>query len=377
MNNLVTLASFDFPVRAEAQKLFLESHGITVYLTDANTVGMDWLLSNAVGGMKLQVAAEDAQRATQLLEDFHMPQTPGREGPSNEEITFPCDKCGKNITFSTNRCGHVETCPHCGDYVDVPDDVEGRTLAESENTPSAAASRRVKITSAAGLADDPRKKWQLWLEVSAVLCLAYVPFMYGSIVSFFLGRQESGSLFSYEMSRLVEALQMSMPVLAIMALSRDAWSKFGIVRPSWLTDTLAAIGIFTINIIARDFVFSLLPQSFWRSTVIIIHRQAPAGLLEHLLLAFTLLLAAFSEELVMRGYLIPRLEQLLKSTWKAVLVTSLLFASYHLYQGFGSTIIVAGYGLVYGTAFCLFRRLWPLCIAHAIHNYFVFTQVYF
>lgn len=42
---------------------------------------------------------------------------------------------------------------------------------------------------------------------------------------------------------------------------------------------------------------------------------------------------AFCEELVMRGYLIPRLERLLRSTRIAVLVTTAVFASYHIYQG--------------------------------------------
>jgi hypothetical protein len=72
----------------------------------------------------------------------------------------------------------------------------------------------------------------------------------------------------------------------------------------------------------------------------------------------------------MRGYLIPRLEQLLRSTWIAVLVSTLLFASYHVYQGAASTIIIGAMGLVYAVSFCLFRRLWPLCVAHAAWNIF-------
>ncbi len=68
MEELVTIATFDFPVEAEAQKLLLEQHGIRVFLADDNLVATDWFYSQAVGGAKLQVAASDADRAREILE---------------------------------------------------------------------------------------------------------------------------------------------------------------------------------------------------------------------------------------------------------------------------------------------------------------------
>ncbi len=68
----------------------------------------------------------------------------------------------------------------------------------------------------------------------------------------------------------------------------------------------------------------------------------------------------------MRGYLLTRLEHLLRSTWLAILVTTVLFASYHVYQGPVGLIGAAVVGLVYGAAYRVQRRLWPVCIAHAI-----------
>jgi membrane protease YdiL (CAAX protease family) len=71
----------------------------------------------------------------------------------------------------------------------------------------------------------------------------------------------------------------------------------------------------------------------------------------------------------MRGYLLPRFERLLGSAWRAILITALLFASYHVYQGFRCAAGVFAVGLVYGGSFCLLRRLWPLCIAHAMTDF--------
>ena len=79
--------------------------------------------------------------------------------------------------------------------------------------------------------------------------------------------------------------------------------------------------------------------------------------------------SGFSQELVFRGYLIARLERLLGSTSLAILITTVMFGSYHLYQGFVPAIGIAVSGLVYAVSFCLFRRLWPICVAHALHNF--------
>jgi hypothetical protein len=64
---LVTVATFTTLGEAVAARLMLESRGISCFLADAETVSMTWLVSNAVGGVKLQVPEPDAIRAGKLL----------------------------------------------------------------------------------------------------------------------------------------------------------------------------------------------------------------------------------------------------------------------------------------------------------------------
>lgn len=71
-----------------------------------------------------------------------------------------------------------------------------------------------------------------------------------------------------------------------------------------------------------------------------------------------------SEELVMRAYLITRLEQLLGSTARAVAASTALFAAYHLYAGFAGLTFGVVFGLVAALLFVRFRRLIPLVAAH-------------
>lgn len=76
----------------------------------------------------------------------------------------------------------------------------------------------------------------------------------------------------------------------------------------------------------------------------------------------------FAEELAMRSYLIPRIAQVSGSGVIAVLLTSLLFASYHLYHGPLDAISTLAIELVLGGYFLKFRRFWPIVAAHAMMN---------
>ena len=64
---LVTVATFDMPTEAHLAKGLLEANGLAAFLADELTVGVAWHLSNAIGGIKLQVPETDVERATGIL----------------------------------------------------------------------------------------------------------------------------------------------------------------------------------------------------------------------------------------------------------------------------------------------------------------------
>jgi len=68
---LVAVRRFrDLPEALSAKGL-LDSAGIKCFLSDENTVRMDWLWSNALGGVRLWVREEDVRQAAELLDhDF-------------------------------------------------------------------------------------------------------------------------------------------------------------------------------------------------------------------------------------------------------------------------------------------------------------------
>jgi len=67
--SLVTLQHFRDIPEALLAKGKLESAGIDCILADGNLVRMDWLLSNAIGGIRLQVRQQDLEFARALLDE--------------------------------------------------------------------------------------------------------------------------------------------------------------------------------------------------------------------------------------------------------------------------------------------------------------------
>jgi hypothetical protein len=67
-DRLVTVATFDGPTQAQLARGVLADAGIRAVLTDEETVSLFWHLSNAVGGIKVQVMEADADRAVAALE---------------------------------------------------------------------------------------------------------------------------------------------------------------------------------------------------------------------------------------------------------------------------------------------------------------------
>ena len=67
MRELVTIASFSDSVQAAFARNILEEAGVQAFLADEAMVSMAWYLAGALAGIKLQVAAEDVQRARAVL----------------------------------------------------------------------------------------------------------------------------------------------------------------------------------------------------------------------------------------------------------------------------------------------------------------------
>jgi hypothetical protein len=133
-DQLVTVETYQFLPQAQAAKLQLEGSGITVFLADAETVNMDWLLGNAIGNIKLQVPAEQADQALTLLDEMREKARQRRETENEDhDEGVKCLACGAKIPENQARC------PSCGcSYAAEENGAEriGQTQERSESANS-------------------------------------------------------------------------------------------------------------------------------------------------------------------------------------------------------------------------------------------------
>jgi hypothetical protein len=90
---LVTVSTHLEPTQAHIMRCRLEAEGITAFVAHEHHVGLNWFLATALGGAKVQVQAEDAEAAKQIIEavekgEYVLPDDP--------EAVLKCPRCGGN-----------------------------------------------------------------------------------------------------------------------------------------------------------------------------------------------------------------------------------------------------------------------------------------
>jgi hypothetical protein len=91
----------DLP-QAQLAKCALDSAGIPCFLRDENTIRLEWVWSNLMGGIRLQVAAADLEAAEAILAQ----PIPGTIATDTEDVFEQpcCPRCGSlDIVYETKN----------------------------------------------------------------------------------------------------------------------------------------------------------------------------------------------------------------------------------------------------------------------------------
>ncbi len=92
-SKLVTIARFSFPTEAYIPKTKLEAEGIWSIVIDEEMITANWLYSNAIGGVKLQVKQDDAGRALTILDRAEAPLSWDETELGQADADELCPKC--------------------------------------------------------------------------------------------------------------------------------------------------------------------------------------------------------------------------------------------------------------------------------------------
>lgn len=87
---LTTIATYSFPYEAQIAWAKLDSEGIPAFIADEQTINMQWLYSNAMGGVRLQVPQVFVQQALELLAEDATAAVEQEQGSD----AVQCSACG-------------------------------------------------------------------------------------------------------------------------------------------------------------------------------------------------------------------------------------------------------------------------------------------
>ncbi|KUJ56982.1 putative signal transducing protein [Chryseobacterium aquaticum] len=126
MSDLVKFKFYETALEANRDKQILAESDIQSFIANEQTIQSDWLLSQALGGIQLQVFEDDFEKAEKILADYHENDKFALEVEhtvENPEFDFVCPKCGSNHIYrddsSTSFFGisllssHKFVCYYC------------------------------------------------------------------------------------------------------------------------------------------------------------------------------------------------------------------------------------------------------------------------
>ena len=108
MPSLVQFKYYANSLEANRDKQILANAGLQSFIANEQTIQSDWLLSQALGGIQLQVFEDEVVKAQQILKVFMDNEHTSLEVEhtiSNPDFDFTCPKCGSNHLYRDENPG--------------------------------------------------------------------------------------------------------------------------------------------------------------------------------------------------------------------------------------------------------------------------------
>lgn len=108
MATLVQFKYFTNSLEANRDKQILKNNGLESFIANEQTIQSDWLLSQALGGIQLQVFDDEKEKAIEIINNFLENEHTSLEVEHtilNPEFDFTCPKCGSNHLYRDENPG--------------------------------------------------------------------------------------------------------------------------------------------------------------------------------------------------------------------------------------------------------------------------------
>lgn len=152
--------------------------------------------------------------------------------------------------------------------------------------------------------------------------------------------------------------------------NREAWERFGLTKSGAAREAVVGVWLFVLMTLAA----SLVEKSLSALGVSLPDKALPSFLTPsspgaYVLALVLVLLVAISEEVLFRGYLILRLTSVTGGRLPAVLISTLIFASGHGYEGISGVVAVFLIGLVLSMVYLWRKSLVAPMVMHFLQDF--------
>ncbi len=174
---------------------------------------------------------------------------------------------------------------------------------------------------------------------------------------------------SYFYSRLILWLYLLIIYIWVLKVEKQKFLLWSESKPSALFYLVSIASMLAAIILLAGILHKIESYFGWDNSEKL---KAMLQLLwkNKLLLLFTTLSAGIMEELLFRGYLMPRLQLLLKNSWLTIIISSLLFGLAHYSYGSWSQVINPLFiGLIFAWHYQKYRNIKVLILCHFLIDF--------
>jgi membrane protease YdiL (CAAX protease family) len=154
-------------------------------------------------------------------------------------------------------------------------------------------------------------------------------------------------------------------------ISRVGWVSEGFVK-----EVIVGVLLFVPMIYVMSFVESWLQSaglSFPKGHIPSFLR--PTGTIQQIIATILVIVVAFSEETIFRGYLILRFKSVTNSPAAAVVISSIIFSLGHGYEGLGGAVSVGIMGAVFAVIYLWRKSLTAPIVMHFLQDFIAIVVV--
>jgi membrane protease YdiL (CAAX protease family) len=168
---------------------------------------------------------------------------------------------------------------------------------------------------------------------------------------------------------ILRNLGLSALVFLILKLRGEPSSRIGWTRRDLGKHILWGILIFPLFYFSVGVILDFFTRVGLSHIEDVPASLSPAGIWEIVLGGVLVLVVAFAEEIIFRGYLLARFQEITDSTWIGVFLSTLLFALGHAYEGVAGVMAVSYIGLVFSLLFLWKRSLAMVIVLHFLTDF--------